>query len=402
MDKPKNNSEAQNEHKDIPKKSKGRIFAIGLTLIILLCLGIAGIFPRVSDRNKIDAAAERKPPIPLVQVMSAKPNTKSIELVLPSYLEGINMTPIWARVNGYVLNFYVDIGDRLKAGQLMLEIDTPEIDQELIQAKAELVRLQALLEISRITAERWQTTLKNNVEAISLQEVQEKTADYQSALANVEATAANVQRLEALQAFKKVYAPFDGIVIQRLVDIGTLVTLGSSNNLEQLFQVAKTDVIRAFIDVPQTYARMIKDGLKADITIDGYPNKVFTGTIARNSTALAPIARTLLTQVNIDNPDGDLLVGLYAVVKIMLTPDTTKYIVPTKALIIRSGPTFVAILDENHRVRMQKVEVGLNFGTSIEIISGIKDNDLIIINPTERIRDGVEVKVEEDNQGWTS
>lgn len=366
---------------------------IGMTILCILLLMLIGFFPRYYQKEKIDQAAERKPPIPVVKVMEALPNRKNVEIELPSYLQAINITPIWARVDGYIKMFYVDIGDRLKVGQLMVDIDTPEVDQQLAQARAELERFKALMEIARITTERWQTLWNKNPEAISLQEVEEKAANYQSAAANVQAGIANVQRLEALQGFNKVYAPFEGVVIKRNIDIGSLVTAGSNGSIEQLYQVAKTDVIRAFIDVPQPYFRLIKDGMKAEITVNEYPDKVFTGVVARNSSALAQLARTLLTQVNIDNTAGDLLVGLYAQVKLVLSPDIATFIIPTSSLIIRSGPTYVGIVGEDGKVRMQKVEVGLNYGKNVEILSGLKEKDRIILNPTEKIKEGVAVEI---------
>lgn len=369
-----------------------------LIIIIFLIAAIISLFllkflPRLHHIKEVRAEAARISPPPTVRTMRAVPNQNQIELVLPSFLQGIHMTPVWAMTNGYLKNFYVDIGDKVKAGQLMAEIDTPEVDAALAQARSELANNLAKLEIARITTERWGTVYQRNSEAISLQQVQERSANYQMAEADVQTAEANVKRLEAMQAYNKIYAPFDGVVTQRTIDIGTLISSGSNGNPQQLYQVAQIDVIRAFIDVPQTFYRLIKDGMKADISVEQYRHKTFTGIVDRNSNALDPIARTLLTQVNIENREGELLTGVYAQVKLLLEPDNPVFVIPIQALIIRSGPPYVALVEEGNKVRLQHVEIGLNQGVSVEIISGIKENDLIVINPTDRIKDGTVVKV---------
>lgn len=369
-----------------------------LPIILFLTAAIISLFllkflPRLHHIKEVRAEAARISPPPAVRTMRAVPNQNQIELVLPSFLQGIHMTPVWAMTNGYLKNFYVDIGDKVKAGQLMAEIDTPEVDAALAQARSELANNLAKLEIARITTERWGTVYERNSEAISLQQVQERSANYQMAEADVQTAEANVKRLEAMQAYNKIYAPFDGVVTQRTIDIGTLISSGSNGNPQQLYQVAQIDVIRAFIDVPQTFYRLIKDGMKADISVEQYRHKTFTGIVDRNSNALDPIARTLLTQVNIENREGELLTGAYAQVKLLLEPDNPVFVIPIQALIIRSGPPYVALVEEGNKIRLQHVEIGLNQGVSVEIISGIKENDLIVINPTDRIKDGTAVKV---------
>lgn len=370
-----------------------RPFIIIFLLLTIVGLILAVLFPRLAHDKKLEVAASKTPSKPIVRVMSAKAEYRPITLELPSFLQAIHVTPVWAMTNGYLKEFYVDIGDEVKAGQLMAVIETPEVDASLYQAQSDLASLQSKLEIARITAERWHKVYNRNAEAISVQEVEEKSATYQSAQADVAAALASVKRFEAMQAYNKIYAPFDGVISQRSIDIGTLITAGSNGTPQQLYQVAKTDLIRAFIDVPQPYFRLIKNGMPAQITVAEYPTQVFTGSIDRNAGVLDPIARTLLTQVNIENKDKILLAGLYAVVKLNLTSDTPVYVIPIQALIIRSGPTSVAVADKINQVVIKDVQLGLNFGKSVQIISGIEENDLIIINPTDQIIDGALVEI---------
>ncbi len=381
---------------ELPKDSpngRWRPVIIGLLILIIAGLILAVLFPRLSHIKEIREEAARMPPVPQVRVMPAKPEYAQLNLELPSFLQAINITPVWAMTNGYLRVFYVDIGDKVKSGQLMAEIDTPEVDAALAQARSDLAGFQSKLDIARITTERWNKVYNRNVEAISVQEVQEKSAAYQTAEADVKAAIANVKRLEAMQAYNKIYAPFDGVVIKRTIDIGTLISSGSNGNPQQLYQVAKTDVIRAFIDVPQPYFRLIKDGMPAQVAVGEYQDKFFKGIIDRNAGALDPVARTLLTQVNIDNRDGELLPGLYTMVTLALTLDNPVYVIPIQALIIREGPTYVAVVDKDNKALLKKVELGLNFGKSVQVISGIKENDLIIVNPTDQIKDGVSVEI---------
>lgn len=380
---------------------KLRILVICILFLVIAGLILLELFPRFRQFEKLEKEAAAEFPAPVVRVMIAKPNKKEVDLVLPSYLQAINVTPIWARVNGYLRNWYADIGDKVSKGQLLADIETPELDQELDQARANLVNFEAQLEIARISADRWQNLYHRNSEAISVQEVDERNSTFRSAIANVHAAEANVRRLEAFQAFKQIYAPFDGIITRRDIDIGSLITAGSSGilfpaplgNPQELFQIAKIDILRAFVDVPQTYYRLIKDGLEAQTTIKEYPGKIFKGAVDRTTGSLDPIARTLRTQVNIYNPKGELLPGVYAQIKFSFVPDTLTFIIPTNALVILSGPPYVAVVDEDHKVRLQQVEIGLDFGKFVEITSGIKENDLIIVNPTTRIQDGVVVQI---------
>lgn len=375
--------------KDNPEKmGKKSLFLPVTVILILILLFIIGLIPRIIHWNQLKTPLNH----PLsVTLMTLKPDKQPIELVLPSTTQALRITPIWARTNGYIKNFYVDIGDSVDQGQLMLEIDTPEVEQELLQAKADFSTALAKLKIAQISAERWRDLFSANSEAVSPQEVDEKKTDLQASFAEVDSARASMQRLEKIRDFNRLYAPFKGIITERLIDIGSLVTAGSQEGDQQLFQIAETNIIRVFASVPQSYFRFIKVGGTADILIEEYPGKVFKGVIARTSRSLDPVSRTLLTEIHVDNKDGELIIGLYATVHFKLIPELPYFIIPTNALIIRDGNPKVAVVDPLGKVRLQMVKIGRDFGKTIEIISGLKEKENIITNPTDRIYDGLEI-----------
>jgi len=368
-----------------------KTFALILIAAVLLTAFGTRFYVLEKQTRALDKAASQIP-MPSYKVMQMKAAVKPVPLVLPSFLEAINVTPIWARTNGYLINFLVDIGDRVREGQLLAEIDTPDVDAELARAEGELASRIAKQNIAQVTADRWNALYAFNAESISKEEVDVKTADELAAIADVQAAIANVEYWKTMQQFKNIYAPFDGIITKRnVIDIGTLITAGSDNNPIQLFEIAKTDVLRAFVDVPQAYFFYIQDGLPAAASVWQYPGKAFPGIIDRNTGALDPQSRTLLTQVNIDNRYGELMPGLYAEVAFSFPQKTKTFYIPVGALIIRSGPTFVAVVKDN-KVHLTQVKVGIDDGRTIQIIEGISENDLLIVNPTDRTVEGLAVK----------
>lgn len=373
------------------RRSYRRFTYIALTALLIGGFFLLGYLPRRSQTIKLEQAAKVEE-LPLVKTLTVTPDTAEIELVLPSSTDAIRETPIWARTNGYLDRLLVDIGDHVKEGQPLATLDTPEVDQQLYQAKADLVSFQAKQEIARITAERWMDLFQHNPEAISAQEVDERKATYNSAIADVVSAQANVQRLEKIQGFKVIYAPFDGIITQRDVDIGSLISAGSNGNPQELFKIAKTDVIRVFVNVPQPYFRSIQDGLSAEVIIREFPGRIFPGFVARTAKALDPIARTLLTEVHVENKNGDILKGLYAEVRFNLKSETLRFIVPTDALIIRSGMPQIAVLVDQNTIHLKTVKIGNDMGSKVEIVGGLQEGNVIVVNPTDKIRENVKVK----------
>jgi RND family efflux transporter MFP subunit len=375
---------------------RARFLIIGIILLLSL-LFIIGFMPRYFEDQKTEALAESNP-LPKVSVTKIVANTKPFELVLPTSAAPLHTTPIWSRVNGYLLRFLVDIGDIVKKGDLLAEIDTPETDEDLARAKADLLNAQAIQEIAKITQARWEALWNKNREAVSKQEVDQYLANLQAANATVLANEKVVSRLTFQQQFKFIYAPFDGIITKRNVDIGTLIYGNINGAPEELFEIAQTDIIRFFVQVPQNYFQQIQDGIEVEAGIQELPNHIFRGTVTRFARALDPTARTLLTQIDVENQDNLLFAGVFGRIKFLLKPAASSVIIPTSALIIRSGPPTVAIVDANNIVHIKEVRIGKDSGKYMEIISGIVPGDSIITLPSDQIREGVKVVVD-SNQG---
>lgn len=370
---------------------KWLITGLGALIAVLLLIGF---LPRIWQNQRLDeAAAESR--IPSVRIVVAEPNDKPAELTLPSSTQAHHITPIWARTNGYLVKLNADIGDNVKEGQVLAVLDTPEVDQQYMQAVADLANTKANREIAKISAERWQELYKVNPEAISKQEVDERVATYTASEAQVLAGEANVNRLKQLQDFKYIEAPFEGVITQRNIDLGSLITAGSSGTPQQLFEIAKVDWIRNFVYVPQIYFRAIKEGVEAQVHVREFPERTFKGIVTRYAKALDPVSRTLLTEVDIDNKDRIIYPGLYTEVTFFVKPDAPYFVVPGTAIIIRTGAPKMAVLDENNVVHLRDVDIGRDYGKAVEILKGLKKGDRIVVNPSEKIKDGVKVEISE-------
>jgi RND family efflux transporter MFP subunit len=379
-------------HSDNPRRHL-RPYVIGAIACILLVLFLLGYVPRLRQSSQLQKEASAQE-VNHVTVFTAEPNKKPIELILPSSLQAIRITPLWSRSNGYLSNFYVDIGDRVKEGQLLAVIDTPEVEQQYEQAKSDLINAIARLEIAQISNDRWQKLYATNSEAVSKQEVDQRKSDFDAALASVNASKSNVNRLEKILSFNNIVAPFNGTIIERDVDIGSLITAGSNGNPQQLYRIAQDDILRVFVNVPQPYFRMIHEGVPAQIMVGEYPDRIFKGEVVRTAGALDPVARTLLTEIHVNNKDGALLVGLYADVKFSFLPDNTTYIIPTSALMIRGGKNQVAVVENNDTIKVKDISIGRDFGKTIEIISGLATGDVVVTNPNEKMVNGAKVQIE--------
>lgn len=373
------------------KKSYPWILLGGIVLIIFF-LFLWGWIPRKAQREKIDQLAAYDP-IPKVVIMEIKPNTNPIELILPSSAQAWHTTPIWARTNGYIIRYLVDIGDQVKEGDLLAEIDTPEVDQELLQAQAELDNSIALFGVAKITSDRWQKLWDKNREAVTKQEVDLYNGNTKAAEATVISNQKNVARLNYLKQFQEVYAPFDGTITQRSIDIGSLILGNLNETPQELFQIVDTHLIRFFVQVPQNYFRQVKVGLEAEVTIREFPEKIFKGTVTRYAKALDPNARTLLTEVDVENRDRILYPGLYGRVKFFMHPDTINFIIPTTAIIIHSGFPHVAVVDENQIVHLKRVNIGRDYGKEMGITLGLNENDRIVTIPSDQIQEGTKVEI---------
>jgi multidrug efflux system membrane fusion protein len=380
---------------DLPPAPAGRArVLVGAVLLILIT---AGVVTFLSRRNEADALAKETEAvsIPTVAVVEPKVEPGNDELVLPGNLQAFEESPIFARTNGYLVRWYKDIGSQVRKGELLATIDTPEVDQELSQARAGREQIKAQLELAKISADRWANLRKTD--AVSQQEADQQASGYQQAQANLAAAEANVRRLEQLESFKNVYAPFSGVLIRRNVDPGALINAGAGG--KELFTIAKVDPLRVYTSVPQAYAPMMKAGIKAAITLQEFPGQKYLGTVARTADAIDPATRTLLAEVDVPNKDGKLLPGSFGQVHFATGTNVPRITIPVNTMLFRAEGTRVAVVDKDGKVAFRPITIGRDFGATIEILGGIDKNDQIIINPSDSLEDGQQVHVAKTNDG---
>ena len=372
--------------------SKGGVWWAIVILLIVAAVVIAGVVPRWKARAAL-VKETRDVAVPTVSLIHPKLGAPQTEIILPGNVQAFADSPIYARTNGYLVKWYHDIGSRVNKGDLLADIETPEVDQQLMQAKADLVTAQANEHLSEITEARYSELLKTD--GVSKQEVDNATGDLAAKKAIVQSSEANVRRLQELKSFQKVYAPFTGVVTQRNVDIGTLINAGNGGTSQQLFYLAQTDPIRVYVNVPESYAPSIHKGLGAFLELAQYPGQRFQGEVVRTAEAIDLATRTLLTEVDVPNKSGLLLPGGYAQVHLEVHVQGDRLQVPVNALLFRSEGLRAVVIDANHRVRLQALSIGRDYGTSLEVLTGLKPEDWIVLNPPDSIENGEEVRVKE-------
>jgi RND family efflux transporter MFP subunit len=367
--------------------------AVWIAIVVILVIAavvIAGVIPR--EKAKAALVTEtRDLAIPTVAVIHPKLGAPQTEIVLPGNIEAFIDSPIYARTNGYLKKWYADIGAHVKDGQLLAEIETPELDQQLDQARAELNTAQANNRLAEITANRYQDLAKTD--SVSKQDVDNAVGDFEAKKAMVASAESNVRRLEQLQSFEKIYAPFDGVITARNTDIGHLINSGAGGPATELFHIADTRSVRVFVNVPQDYSRSARPGLSADLTLQEFPDKRFKGKLVRTANAIDLSSRTLLVEVDVNNPTGELLPGAYAQVHLNVVAGAPAAILPVSAILFRSEGLQVAIVDNGNRVELRSVVAGKDFGNEIEIVSGIKPTDWVIDNPSDSLISGESVRL---------
>jgi multidrug efflux system membrane fusion protein len=372
--------------------SGGKVVAVVVALLVVL--GVAGVLTIVTRRSALHALERETDAQAVVTVAVVHPTSEAAtdDLVLPSTMQAYVESPIYARTNGYLKKWYVDIGGRVASGALLADIDTPEVDQELVQSKATRDQIAATLDLAKSTADRYVGLQKTD--AVSQQEVDEKKSQYTQALANLAASNANVQRLEQLEAFKHIYAPFAGIVTRRNVDVGTLINAGNGGARQELFNVAQTDPMRVYIQVPEGAAPAIRAGLPARLDLTQFPNEPFVGQVVRTSGSIDPQTRTLQTEVDVPNHQGRLLPGGYAQVHLKVSGAATRLQVPVNALLFRAEGLRAAVVDDQHHVHLRALVIGRDFGTALEVLQGLAPTDWIVINPPDSLDDNEVVRIE--------
>ena len=374
-------------------KSSG---AVKVILWLALLLVVAGAVVYWGIRTRVRAAAEvkvetRELSVPSVSVARPKQSAPQQEIVLPGNVQAFIEAPIYARTTGYLKRWYVDIGGRVKNGQLLAEIDTPELDQQLQQARADLATAKANYGLAQTTAARYEFLLKSD--SVSKQDADNATGDEHARQAMVDSAADNVKRLEQLQSFEKVYAPFEGVVTARETDIGQLIVANSSSNAgKELFRVASINPLRVYVNVPQIDSPSAVAGVQAYLTMPQFPGRRFPGKIVRNAEAIEQASRTLLTEVDVANAAGEILPGAYAEVHLKLPSARSTVIIPVTSLIFRSEGLRVAVVRQG-RAAMLPISLGRDFGTEVEVVSGLDGSEAVITNPPDSLVNGEEVRI---------
>jgi RND family efflux transporter MFP subunit len=362
---------------------------VGGLLLILVAVGLA--FWGISARAKSLAVVTKETKelaVPAVAVVAPTRGTPRQEIELPGSMQPFTDAPIYARTNGYLKRRYVDIGAHVKAGALLAEIDTPEIDQQLQQARADLMNAEANAKLAQTTADRYRDLIKT--ESVSQQDLDNANGNLEAKQAAVESSRANVKRLEQLKAFCRIEAPFDGVITARNTDVGALIDSGS--NAKELFHIADTRRLRVFVSVPEVYSRAAQPGITADLTLKEFAGRTFTGTLARTAQSIDLSSRTLLTEFDVDNPKGELLPGSYAEVHLKLPSPASTLQLPVNALIFRSEGLQVATVIGD-RVKFVPINVGRDFGNEVEVVSGLTGAERVIVNPPDSLTDGATVSV---------
>ena len=376
-------------------KSASHWWLTGLTVAVVVLASViyAGIHERAHAETALGVSTERAA-VPAVNVVLPSSSTASQEIVLPGSTQAFNDTPIYARTNGYLKRWYVDIGSRVAQGQLLAEIDTPEVDQQLEQARADLKNAQANSQLAQITATRWQNLLKTN--AVSKQETDQAVQDLSARQASVESMTANVHRLEQLQSFEKVYAPFSGVITARNTDIGALINAGAGGVPQELFHMAAVNKLRVYVAVPEINSPAAQTGARATLTLDEFPGESFEGRIVRNSDSIDAASRTLNVEVDVDNPQDRIKTGAYVFVHLKLPQaahnSAQSLTIPANTLLFRSEGLRVGVV-RNGRAELVPIKIGRDFGSTVEVVAGLHPTDQIIVSPSDSLTSGTEVQV---------
>lgn len=367
---------------------------VGAGVLFFALATFLGIRSRLEADARLQEVAQGAA-IPTVNVTHPNSGAAAEEIALPGNTQAFNEASIHARASGYLKKWYVDIGARVRTGDLLAEIEVPELDQQLHQAEADMLTAQANLELAKVTNTRWQELLAKRV--VSPQEADQTKSDLAAKQATYVAADANVHRLRELQNFERVTAPFDGVVTARSTDIGALVNTGTAATARELFHLAALQKLRVYVSVPEIYADAIPDGSKVAISQTANPSRTLTGTVVRNSNAIDQTTRTLNVEVDVDNEDGRLLPGAYVFVHMKLAGQATSVTIPSNALLFRGeGLRAATVVDD--KVRLVPITIGHDFGSTVEVTSGLSNKDLVVLDPSDSLADGASVHINEPAQ----
>jgi RND family efflux transporter MFP subunit len=367
----------------------GAWLAVALALLTVAYVIYSGIAARAAAADMLVRVTDESA-TPVVNVVHPVAAAAAQEIVLPGNTQPFIDSPIYARTSGYVKRWNFDIGARVKKGDLLAEIETPEIDQQLQQARANLETAQANQQLAQTTADRWQFLLKSN--SVSKQETDQAVSNLAAQKATVDSRQADVNRLEQLQSFEKVTAPFDGVLTARNTDVGALIDAGAAAQSKELFHLASIDKLRVFVAIPEVYSSAAQAGATASLTLDEFPGRVFHGTLVRNSNSIDAASRTLMVEVDVDNPNGQLLPGAYVSVHIRLPGKIRSVTVPANTMLFRREGLRVGVVRDG-RVELTPVTIGRDYGSTVEIVSGLRPNDSIVVDPPDSLISGTQVRL---------
>jgi RND family efflux transporter MFP subunit len=368
-----------------------RGWIIGIAVLLVFAgIFVYGIVTRLRNAATVGAETTQMA-LPSVAVVAPQRSAPTQEVVLPGNVQPFISAPIFSRTNGYLKKWYVDIGQRVKKGQLLAVVETPEVDQQLEQSRSNLATAKANLQLAEITKNRFEGLLKTH--AVAQQDADNAAGTYNANKAIVDANQANVRQLETMQSFERIYAPFDGIITARNTDIGQLIASGNSGNVKtDLFHISQPGKLRVYVNVPEQYSQAAAPGLTAELTLAEFPGKKFQGKLVRTANAINFTNRTLLVEVDVDNPSGELLSGAYAEVHLQVPAQSSSYLVPVSTLIFRSQGLQVAVVKDG-AVALTSVTPGHDFGDQIEIVAGLKGDESIVVSPPDSIISGQKVQV---------
>jgi RND family efflux transporter MFP subunit len=360
-------------------------------LLVVAVVVAAGIIPRLNSRAALRTETNQLA-TPAVTVVRPRLSQPAQEIVLPATVQPWTDAPIYARTNGYLRRWYADIGAKVHSGQLLAEIDTPEVDQQLRQARADLATAKANFDLAGITAARYRDLLKTDAGA--KQDADNAQGDFEAKRAIVQSAEANVRRLEEMQSFQKIYAPFDGVITARNIDVGALIDAGSSGGpARELFHLAATRRLRVYVNVPQPYSQAARPGLAGELRLPEFPGKQFTATLINTANAIDPSTRTLLAQFEVQNPSGQLLAGSYAEMHLKLASDHPAYLLPVNALLFRSEGLRVVTVGPGSKAVLIPITLGRDFGNEVEVVSGLNGDEQVITDPPDSVVAGEAVRV---------
>jgi RND family efflux transporter MFP subunit len=372
------------------RQSARRLLWFLLIPAVLLSLALVTVSARRSS-NAALAVTTKTLALQNVDVLHAELGSTVADLTVPGTVQAFSESPVFARINGYLRAWYVDIGAHAHKGQLLAVIEAPEVDQELSHARAMLAQAQANRELAAVTAARYRDLITSN--SVSQQEVDNNNQNLSSQAASVQAASAEVARLEQLQGFEKVYAPFDGVITARRTDVGDLINAGNGGQGLELFRISKITTMRVFVNVPEVYSESVVAGVRASMETAALPNRQFAGTVARTSHAIGINSRTLLAEVDVPNPNAELFPGAYAQVHFHLSLKTVPLVLPGNTVLLQASGPQVGVVDSQNRVQLRSVTLGRDFGNKVEILSGVSQSDAVITNPPDYLVDGMAVTV---------